>query len=40
MKRLTLDETKIYRQLSESEIRHSMRRAIAFALTPVPNDPG
>ena len=35
MKRITHDETKLYRQLSESETRHSMRRAIAYTLTPI-----
>jgi hypothetical protein len=39
MKRLTHDEAKLYRPLSSSEIRYSMRRAIAYTLTPIPNDP-
>lgn len=40
MKQLTHDEARKYRKLSESEIRHNMRRAIAYALTPVPDSPG
>ena len=40
MKRLTHDEAKKYRPLSSSEMRYSMRRAIAYTLTPIPNDPG
>jgi hypothetical protein len=40
MKRITHDEAKLYLPLSSSDTRYSMRRAIAYTLTPVPNDPG
>jgi hypothetical protein len=40
MKRLTHDEAKQYRQLSSSDMHYSMRRAIAYTLTPVQDDPG
>ena len=40
MKRLTHDEAKQYRPLSSSELRYSMRRVIAYTLTPVLDDPG
>ena len=39
MKRITHDEAKLYRSLSSSEIRHNMRRAIAYTLTPIPDNP-
>jgi hypothetical protein len=40
MKRITHDEAKQYLPLSSSDIRHSMRRVIAYTLTPIQNDPG
>jgi hypothetical protein len=40
MKRITHDEAKQYLPLSSSDTRYSMRRAIAYTLTPIPNDPG
>ena len=40
MKQLKINDAKKYRPLSESELRYSMRRAIAYTLTPIPNSPG
>jgi hypothetical protein len=40
MKHLTLDDAKQYRPLSSSDMRYNMRRAIAYTLTPIQDDPG
>ena len=40
MKRITHDEAKQYLPLDNKDTRYSMRRAIAYTLTSIPNDPG
>lgn len=40
MKRITQDEAKLYLPLSNNDMRYNMRRAIAYILTPIPNNPG
>ena len=40
MKRITHDEAKQYLPLDSKDMRYNMRRAIAYALTPIPDSPG